>query len=356
MLLRAILPVAALIVMVALPAQGGTEKTVPTPPVSQFIPPSISAEAQAVYKKILPLIAAGRSKNKPPHTVAEFDAQHGQFEARWAPLSKAELVRLKVSASDTQLGGIAAVEVVPPDIRDDHSVLMYVHGGGFVSGSAHSTLAQAADMAFEAGRRVYSVEYSVAPRGNWRGITDQVIAAYRALIAQGYKAQEIGLFGDSAGGDIVAASVLKMRDEGLPLPGALVLLSPVADLTMSGDTWTTLRDAEPLLTGPGLQACYQAYASERDWKNPYVSPAYGDYSKGFPPVLIQGGTKELLLSDFVRLYRAVKAGGAEAELDLYEGMMHNFQATMPGTPEQHAAYARAKQFWDRHLAGAGGSL
>jgi acetyl esterase/lipase len=96
---------------------------------------------------------------------------------------------------------------------------------------------------------------------------------------------------------------------------------------------------------PGLKA----YADPADWKNPYVSPIYGDFKKGFPPVLIQVGTKELLLSDSVRFYQAIKMAGGEAELDVYEGMPHVFQAYLMNTPEQKAAYAEMQRFWSRHL-------
>jgi monoterpene epsilon-lactone hydrolase len=244
------------------------------------------------------------------------------------------------------------VESTPPQYRDDHTVLLHVHGGGFVLGSAKSSLGGDALMALATGKRILSIDYTVAPRGNWRIVTDQVVAVYKAVLAQGYSAKSIGMFGDSAGGNIVPASVLKLRDQGLPMPGALVLLSPCVDLNLNGDTETTLRDADPALDFALNKAFLAAYAAPEDMTNPYASPIYGDFKKGYPPVLIQAGTKELVLSDAVRLYQALKTAGGVAELDVYEGMAHVFQAYMTGTPEQKAAYAESKRWWSSHLVPA----
>jgi acetyl esterase/lipase len=135
----------------------------------------------------------------------------------------------------------------------------------------------------------------------------------------------------------------------MPMPGAVVLLSPCVDFNMNGDTETTLAHADPVLEVDRVIPGFKAYADPADWKNPYVSPIYGDFKKGFPPVLIQVGTKELLLSDSVRFYQAIKIVGGEAELDVYEGMPHVFQAYLMNTPEQKAAYAEIQRFWSLHL-------
>jgi acetyl esterase/lipase len=204
-------------------------------------------------------------------------------------------------------------------------------------------------MAVETGKRIVSVDYTVAPRGRWPLVIDQVIAVYKAVLASGYKPASIGMFGDSAGGNIVPASILKLRDEGLPLPGAVVLMSPCVDLHLNGDTETTLGHADPTLTVDEVIPGLKAYADPADWSNPYVSPVYGDFTKGFPPVLIQVGTKEMLLSDSIRLYQAVKMAGGDAELDIYEGMTHVFQSYMIGTPERKEAFAEIERFWTKHL-------
>jgi epsilon-lactone hydrolase len=317
-----------------------------------FIPATVSPEARVIYEKLLPVAAAHRAEAKIPRTQAEFDALHDKDIARTEAGALAALKSLNIAVRETQLGGITVVESTPPQYRDDHTILLHVHGGGFVLGSAKSSLNGDALMALATGKRILSIDYTVAPRGNWRIVTDQVVAVYKAVLAQGYSPKSIGMFGDSAGGTIVPASVLKLRDQGQPMPGALVLLSPCVDLNLNGDTETTLREADPALDFALNKAFLAAYAAPEDMTNPYASPIYGDFKKGYPPVLIQAGTKELVLSDAVRLYQALKTAGGEAELDVYEGMAHVFQAYMTGTPEQKAAYAETKRWWSSHLVPA----
>ncbi len=125
----------------------------------------------------------------------------------------------------------------------------------------------------------------------------------------------------------------------------LVARSPWADITETGDSYFTLRRADPLLDYKALlKKAADAYADPKDQKNPYVSPVYGDYSKGFPPTLIQGGTKEIFLSDFVREYRAIDSAGGTAVLDIYEGMPHVFQGIVFGTPETEQSMVKMKKF------------
>jgi epsilon-lactone hydrolase len=314
-----------------------------------FMPESVSPEARAIYEKMQPMAEKKRGTLPIPHTLAEFDARHDQdlklVEEKAAQAAKA----LNVTAIDATMGGVGVVDIKPPQYHDDGTVLMHVHGGGWILGSARSGVSGDAQMAVLTGKRIISVDYTVAPRGTWHVVTDQVIDVYRALLAQGYRPHSIGMYGDSAGGNIVPASVLKLRDQGLPMPGALLLLSACADFNLMGDTETTLRDADPALDLTEVKAIRTAYAPEADWKNPYVSPVYGDFKKGFPPVLLQVGTKEFLLSDSVRLYQAIKTAGGVAELDVYEGMPHVFQSYMANSPEQKAAWAESQHFFAAHL-------
>ena len=137
------------------------------------------------------------------------------------------------------------------------------------------------------------------------------------------------MFGDSAGGGLVAGSVLKMRDEGVGIPAAIVLWSPWTDVTGEGDTYVTLKDDDLFISEDlMLENMAGAYANIADQKSPYVSPIYGNFSNGFSPALIQVGTKEILLSDSVRLYQALDQADIPVKLDVYEGMPHVFQSTL----------------------------
>ena len=323
----------------------------PQQDLRDVIPLAISPEAHAIFEKLLPLADQRRLTQKFPSTLAEFDANYAQVLERASAQTEPLLKALGVATTDLHLGGVGVLETKPPNYQDDGTVLIRVHGGGFIQDSARSAAGGDAMMALVTGKRILSVDYTVAPRGKWPLVTDQVVAVYKAVLAERYRPSSVGMFGDSAGGNIVPASILKLRDQGLPMPGAVVLLSPCVDLNLIGDTGTTLRNADPALPNQeAISAGFMAYADPADWKNPYVSPIYGDFTKGFPPVLLQVGTREILLSDSVRFYRAVKTAGGEAELDVYEGMTHVFQAYMQNTPEQKAAYAEIKRFWSRHLA------
>jgi epsilon-lactone hydrolase len=330
-------------------ACGQTPPAVSGPDLRYIVPDTISPQAHAIFEKLLPGVEAHRATRKIPETLADFDANYKEqlanAEAGVGPIVKA----LGVSLAEKTMNGVGVVETTPPDYHDDGTILIRVHGGGFIEGSAHSSAGFDAQMAVATGKRIVSVDYTVAPRGTWRLVTDQVIAVYKAVLAEGYKPQGIGMFGDSAGGDIVPASILEARDRGLPIPGAVLLLSPCVDLHLNGDTVTTLGHADPALDIPLVLPGLKAYAHPTDWNNPYVSPIYGDFTKGFPPVLIQVGTREMLLSDSVRFYQAVKMAGGDATLDVYEGMTHVFQSYMIGTPEQKEAFAEIVRFWAKHL-------
>jgi acetyl esterase/lipase len=345
-----ILAVVSSFLVLGMPASADGESK-PQQDLREVIPSAISPEAHAIFEKMLPFATRRRLTQKIPKTVADFDANYVEVLARAEAQTEPLLKALGVATADLHLGGVGVLETKPPHYQDDATVLIRVHGGGFIQDSARSSAGGDAMMALVSGKRILSVDYTVAPRGKWSLVTDQVVAVYKAVLAKGYKPGSIGMFGDSAGGDIVPASILKLRDQGLPMPGAVVLLSPCVDLNLNGDTAMTLRDADPALPNQeAITAGFKAYADPADWKNPYVSPIYGDFSKGFPPVLLQVGTRDILLSDSVRFYQAVKAAGGEAELDVYEGMTHVFQSYMKNTPEQKAAYAEIQRFWSRHLA------
>jgi epsilon-lactone hydrolase len=317
-------------------------------PLRAYIPHSISPEAQAIYEKYQPLLLA--PAQEPATTADEFEKMYRDNEAKSLPRSEAIVKQLGSLVTEEKLGGVSAIEVRPKGYKDDGSVLIYVHGGGFILGSAKSSLADAATTAQMTGKRVISVDYTVAPKGTWRTVTDQVVAVYKAVLASGTMAGRIGLYGGSAGGEIVAASTLKLRDEGLPMPAALILLSPAVDLTDTGDTRVTLATADPVLNPAWVMPVMYSYCPDAvARKTAYASPIYGDFSKGYPPTLIQGGTKEWLLSDFVRLYQAIKTHGGTVELDLYEGMPHGFQAIFASAPEGKAAAAEQRKFWSKYL-------
>jgi acetyl esterase/lipase len=319
-------------------------------PLRAYVPSTISPQAAAVYGAYRAFILAPQPA--PPKTQADFDALYQMAEQRSLPRSEAAVKQQQAAVTERVIGGVTVFDVRPKDYRDDGTLLIDVHGGGFVTGSARSNLGGVAQMATATGKRVLTVEYTVAPRGRWQLVTDQVSAVYKGLLDEGIKASHIGMVGGSAGGNIVAATTLKIRDRGWPMPAALLLISPLSDFTEGGDTRMTLMDADPALHAEQVRPGLDAYADPADQKNPYVSPVYGDFSKGYPPTLIQGGTKEWLLSDMVRLHRAIKVAGGNCDLEIYEGMPHGFPGLMTDAPEGKEAKAEQLVFWKRYLPAA----
>ncbi|HEY2677625.1 MAG TPA: alpha/beta hydrolase [Steroidobacteraceae bacterium] len=348
---RALTTSAALMIVLAIPAHAQAPAAPPTPdPLRAFIPSTLSPEAAAVYAGYRAYILALPAP--PPKTLADFDALYQKSEERSNAVSDAAVKRLQPMVIQRTLAGVTVYEVHPKDYRDDGTLIIDVHGGGFVLGSAKSSVGGAAETATATGKRVLTVDYTVAPRGRWQLVTDQVTGVYKALLDEGIAAKHIGMTGGSAGGNIVAASVLKIRDRGLPMPAALLLVSPMTDFTPGGDTRKTLAEADPALHEDQVRPGLDAYADPADQKNPYVSPVYGDFTKGYPPVLIQGGTKEILLSDMVRLNRAIKAAGGNCDLEIYEGMPHGFPGLFQSAPEGKEAKAEEIAFWHRYLPSA----
>jgi acetyl esterase/lipase len=314
------------------------------------VPPDTLSPA---FRAAWPMITGrgnGGDAGPPITDLAAWKRRQDVIDAGLTKLGEGAVKAYKVEAVPTILGGVPVLTVTPQGWKDDGRLLIYVHGGAFTSFSARSTLFSSALMANRTGLRVISVDYTLAPQQRWQATTDQVVSVYRTLLKQGRRAASIGIFGDSAGGSIAAGSVLKLRDQGVRMPGAVILWSPWSDVTFTGDTYRTLADYDPLLNSRGLGPAAAAYADPADQKNPYVSPVYGDYAKGFPPTLIQGGTREIFLSNMVRHYQALATAGVPVVLDLYEGMIHVFQPMAPAAPESIQAMKRVVGFWNEHLA------
>lgn len=316
---------------------------------SRILPDTVSDTWKKSWPLLMKYITKSNGPFPKPDDYAGWEASYTANEKRVRPLVAGSAKMWRVETREARLGGVPVLRIVPSNWHDDGRVLIHVHGGGFTSGSVYSSLGMSTQLAAETGLQVVSVDYTVAPRGRWQQVTDQVIAAYKAVLAEGVAAENIAVIGESAGGSIVAGTTLKMRDLGLPMPAAVILWSPWADVSGAGDTYRTLADAEPMLTLPSLSASALAYADVADQKNPYVSPVYGDFSKGYPPTLIQGGTREVFLSNCVRLYQAIKAGGGDATLDLYEGMIHVFQSIVPNAPESKSALRTVRSFLDSNV-------
>jgi monoterpene epsilon-lactone hydrolase len=313
-----------------------------------YIPPTISKEAQEILKSLRMNLPTFVTPN--PDDFKGWQGLNQQISSMVIQMSQPIVDSYQPNITAAKLGDINILDIKPKGWRDNGKVLIYLHGGGYTLLGANSTLVNAATVTNSTGLRVISVDYSLAPFSKWNQTTNEVVSVIQALKDQGYSLDEIAMYGDSAGGGLVAGSVLKMRDEGVGIPAALVLWSPWTDVTGIGDTYFTLRNADPFLDVDLDRNSADAYANPSEQKNPYVSPVYGNFSNGFPPTLIQGGTKEMLLSDFVRLYQALDQAGISVKLDIYEGMPHEFQTFFfHNTTESNIAISKTNDFLKEYL-------
>jgi epsilon-lactone hydrolase len=315
-----------------------------------YIPITISKESQEKLENITSNIPRFTSPGS--NDLEGWKKLNQQIEFMIMAESAPILDSLEPNVTFTRLGNVNVLDIKPKDWTDSGKVLVYTHGGGYTILSANSTLSNAAIIANTTGLRVISIDYTLAPLSKWNQTTDEVVSVIKTLVnEQGYSLKDdIAMFGDSAGGGLVAGSVLKMRDEGVGIPAAIVLWSPWTDVTGEGDTYVTLKNADLLISEDlMLENMAGAYANIADQKNPYVSPIYGDFSNGFSPALIQVGTKEILLSDSVRLYQALDQAGIAVKLDVYEGMPHVFQSNLANTTESNLAIEKTGEFLEEYL-------
>jgi len=223
-----------------------------------------------------------------------------------------------------ELGGVAALHATYPGAAAD-GVLLYLHGGAFVAGSAGGYRGLAAELARAGGLSLWSVDYRLAPEHPFPAALEDCLAAYKALLASGVAQQRIVVAGDSAGGGLVVSLLLAVRDAGLPLPAAGIPISPWADLQCQGASIQTKASADPSLTEKGLRGGAAAYAGGAALDNPLLSPARASLHS-LPPLLIQVGSAEILLDDALRLAAGAGAAGTSVRLDVWPNMPHVFPA------------------------------
>ena len=253
------------------------------------------------------------------------------------------------STIDTITVGDVPVFVLTPDgVHDDdpnQPVFFDIHGGALIMGGGDACRVLATKIAAMVRMRTWSVDYRMAPDHPYPAALDDCMAVYRRLL-EIKPPERIVVGGGSAGGNLAAALMLRARDEGLPFPAALVLLTPEADLTESGDSFRTNLGIDCVLQ-QSLAEMNALYAGDHDPTDPYLSPLFGDYTPPFPPTLIQSGTRDLFLSNAVRLHRKMRTAGVEAELHVFEAMPHG---GFFGAPEDEEIGEEVRRFIAAQLA------
>jgi acetyl esterase/lipase len=247
-----------------------------------------------------------------------------------------------VSTTEGELGGVPVVTVETP-ANDPARVLLYLHGGAYVIGSAADAAGLAAEVSRRTGARAVCVDYRLAPEHPFPAAVDDAIAVYRALLDDGIPSSAIAFVGESAGGGLVAATLVAVKDAGLPQPSSAAVFSPWADLTVSGDSAVTKAAVDASLTPEGLRTRARDYLGDTDPTTPHASPVFADLT-GLAPLFIQVGSYEILMDDAVRLAARAAAHDVHVELQVWPEVPHVFQAFAAMLDEGAAALDAAGAF------------
>jgi len=315
------------------------------------VPQSISAEAQASLQRQV------RDDGVPfnaLHAMPAHDDHDGWRRMQavvaqyYAAAQAGQLERLRASVETIQIDSATLhvatpVDTIHADAISTHSAYIDLHGGALVFGGGEACRIGAGMQADLHGMTCFSVDYRLPPDAPYPAALDDCMATYRHVL-QHYAPGKIVIGGRSAGGNLAAATILRARDEGLPLPAALVLLSPQLDLTESGDSFQTNQTIDVVLPG-SLMASSLLYANGADLSHPYLSPLFGEFTGGFPPTFLQSGTRDSFLSNAVRLHRVLRRAQVPVELHVFEAMPHGGFMGAPEDAELSAEVVRFVREW-----------
>lgn len=245
-------------------------------------------------------------------------------------LTKFSKIPKGVEYKKVDCDGVTAEWNIPENI-ETQGVLIYLHGGGYVSGSIKTHRALVGALSKQAKTKCLSVEYRLAPEHPFPAGLDDVIKIYHWVLKQGVPSNKVVIAGDSAGGGLTLATLLRLRDEQTPLPAAGIMLSPWLDTECNGEKQAELEKTDPMIPIAGLRAFGQHYA-KGNLQNPYASPINADY-KGLPNIYIQVSDNEVLTEDSLRFEKKAKQEGVNVEVEIWKNMVHVWQAYGPVLPE-----------------------
>jgi len=229
-------------------------------------------------------------------------------------------------------------------------VIYYLHGGGYVSGSAKGCRPITATLARLLKARSFALDYRLAPEFRFPAALEDAVAGYRWLISTGIDPREISVVGDSAGGGLVLALVMKLRDSGDPLPSSVVSLSPWTDMAGTGESIWANSKRDPFFVPDDVERYAQLYLGAQSRQTPLASPLYGDF-KGLPPLLIQSGESEMLLDDARNVHAKAVAASVPSELQIFKGVPHVWHLMTPFVPEARVALRQVAEFIAQHESG-----
>jgi len=311
------------------------------------IPTSVSPEARQTLATGGTLLAHAKTMVPPP--ADDKEAWRAHIEATdsiMLGIFQQQAAAVPASVTETTVAGVTVFDVLPDGVDPDTApIYLDIHGGALVMGGGECCRAMGTVMAGRSGMRTWSVDYRMPPDHPYPAGLDDCVDVYRELLSL-RRPEAIVVGGASAGGNLAAAAILRLRDEGLALPAACVLLSPEVDLTESGDSFQTNLGIDSALPR-SLATSNALYADGADLTSPYVSPLFGDLTQPFPTTFLQTGTRDLFLSNTVRMHRRLREGGVDAQLHVFEAMPHG---GFWGAPEDRELENELRRFLASTLA------
>ena len=310
------------------------------------VPDTVSPPMQAIIARPF-----NPNFNLTPETIADWKKRVDDAAQNVVATLPKLRESLGVTVEPIMIAGVKAFMVTPKSIPSGNNdrVLLHLHGGVRVFNPGEAGTREAILMAGFAGFKVISVDYRMPPDHPFPAALDDAVTAYRELLKT-TPSENIGIFGTSAGGSLTLTTLLRAKMEGLPMPGAIAPGTPTVDLTKTGDSLFTNAFVDNVLgTQDGfIRATAFLYANGRDLKDPLLSPIYGDVT-GFPPAILTSGTRDLYLSNTVRMHRKLRAAGVEAVLQVWEGQSHAQYNADPAASETKEYHDEVARFFSLHL-------
>lgn len=287
-----------------------------------------------------------------PTNTEEWLTLQTQFDAPGIEVTRKALERSGVTYETKQIAGVDTFLVTPKNVAPEYKDkwLVHIHGGAFVFGGGESALREAIWVANGLGAQVISIDYRQPPLHPFPAAVDDAVAVWKELIKT-QSPESTAMFGTSAGGNLTLATTLKLQELGLPIPGALFAGTPAVDLKETSDSWLTLQGLDPLGQRAGMiDGTFELYAGGEPLDNPIISPIYAEIDE-FPPTIFISGTRDLLLSDTVRMHRHLRSANVETDLHIYDGQSHGdyMNSLLFDMPESDDALNELRKFFNQHI-------
>lgn len=304
------------------------------------IPPNLSQGAK-VY------LATATPVGGPVTDLAVWPLIRNGFRAATIEVSNREKETYIQESHEEIIGGVSVLVATPKEYQENSKALIYIHGGAWTFGAPDHLCQIFAPIAQQTSLKTYAINYRLAPEHPFPNGLDDCLSVYEELLKT-HNPKDIFFLGDSAGANLCIATILKARDKGVALPAAVGVNSPVVDIEKNSDTHYTLAGRDPkLLFEKSLAPSIEVYATNEDPKNPLISVIHADFQKGFPPISIHVGAREILLGDAARLNEKLHNAGQQSSLHVFDGLWHGVQEH--GFPESARSMKLMTQFFQSHF-------